>query len=126
LKACHGFCTDDDLVRIYNRAKIALGFGVQPTADFGTRPTFQVRLRDFEAPMCGTFYLTEHQEELAEFFEIGREIETFRSQDELLDKARFYLAHDEPRERIRRAGHARALRDHTWQNRMTAVLKALS
>jgi spore maturation protein CgeB len=126
LKASHGFCLDEELVRIYNRAKIVLGFGVQPTADFQSKPVYQVRLRDFEAPMCGAFYLTEHQDELSEFFEIGREIETFRSQAELLDKARFYLSNDEARDRIRHAGHARALRDHTWQQRLTMVLSHLS
>jgi spore maturation protein CgeB len=106
------------MVAVYNRAKIALGFGVVGAADFRERPVYQVRLRDFEAPMCGTFYLTEHQDELAEFFDIGREIETFRTQAELIDKARYYLAHDEAREKVRRAGRERAQRDHTWQKRL--------
>ncbi len=54
---CHGFVSDTDMVRIYNRAKIALGFGVVSSQDYQSRPRYQIRLRDFEAPMCGTFYL---------------------------------------------------------------------
>ena len=124
--ACHGFCTDQEMVSLYNRAKIALGFGAVASANFQKQPIYQVRLRDFEAPMCGTFYLTEHQEELSEFFEIGREIETFHTEAELVDKARFYLTHDEAREKIRRAGHDRARRDHTWQKRLTWALGQVS
>jgi hypothetical protein len=123
--SCHGFCTDQDMVTLYNRAKVALGFGTVASADFQKQPIYQVRLRDFEAPMCGTFYLTEHQPELAEFFDIGREIETFQTEAELVDKARFYLQHEEAREKIRRAGHDRALRDHTWQKRLASVLSQL-
>jgi spore maturation protein CgeB len=123
--SCHGFCTDQEMVAIYNRAKIALGFGAVASADFQKHPIYQVRLRDFEAPMCGAFYLTEHQPELAEFFEIGREIETFHTEAELVDKARYYLQHEDAREKIRQAGHERARRDHTWQKRLTWALTDL-
>ena len=85
----------------------------------------QIRLRDFEVPMSGGFYLVEHQEELREFFEIGREIETYRSREELLDKISFYLGHDAERERIRRAGRERCLRDHTWQRRFDAAFREI-
>ena len=36
-----------------------------------------MRLRDFEVPMSGGFYLVEAMEELADFFVPGREIETY-------------------------------------------------
>ena len=121
---CHGFVTDKAMVEIYNRAKIALGFGVVSAGDFRERPRYQIRLRDFEAPMCGTFYLMEHQEEIRDFFRIGEEIDTFRGAAELVDKVRFYLKNDAARDRIRRAGHARAQRDHTWQKRLTDALTA--
>jgi spore maturation protein CgeB len=120
-RASHGFCSDAEMVRLYNRAKIALGFGVVAAQ----KQIYQVRLRDFEAPMCGTFYLTEHQDELSEFFEIGREIETFKAPAELVDKVSYYLSHEEARETIRRAGHARARRDHTWQKRLTDAFAQL-
>jgi len=76
-----------------------------------------VRLRDFEAPMCRVCYLTGHTEEIAQFYEIGAEIDTYRSEPELIDKVRFYLAHPETAEKMREAGYRRALRDHTWVRR---------
>jgi spore maturation protein CgeB len=76
-------------------------------------------------PMSGRFYLVEHLDELGEFFEIGKEIETYRSREELLDKIRFYLAHDAERERIGQAARARCLRDHTWERRFADVFKTI-
>jgi spore maturation protein CgeB len=75
--------------------------------------------------MSGALYLTEHQAELAEYFSIGREMLTYTDRDDLLDKARFFLAHPESAERIRRAGHERALREHTWQHRFNELFDLL-
>jgi spore maturation protein CgeB len=76
-----------------------------------------VRLRDFEAPMCRTCYLTGHTDEIAEFYDIGKEIDTYRTPGELVDKTKFYLNDREAAERLRAAGYARARRDHTWVRR---------
>jgi hypothetical protein len=84
-----------------------------------------VRLRDFEAPMCGACYLTGHTDEITEFYEVGQEIDTYRSAGELVDKARFYLAHPQAAARLREAGHRRALRDHTWQRRFGQLFRAV-
>ena len=84
----------------------------------------EVRLRDFEAPMCGAFYLVEHMRELADFFEEDKEMVFYRDARELVDKARFYLANDAPRERIALAGRRRALAEHTWQHRFRAAFRA--
>jgi spore maturation protein CgeB len=115
---------DEDLVRLYSRSKISLGFGVVGDTHLGA-PRFQVRLRDFEAPMSGACYLTQHVDELAEYYRIGEEIDTFRDRDELLDKARFYLERPERAEALRRAGRKRALRDHTWQARFGKLFREL-
>jgi spore maturation protein CgeB len=109
--------SDEDMVRLYSRAKINLGFsGCGETHLNGDR-IVQVRLRDFEVPMSGGFYLVEYMEELEEFYEIGKEIACYRDADDLADQIKYYLAHDDEREQIRRAGRARCLRDHTWQKR---------
>jgi spore maturation protein CgeB len=116
---------DAQMVEVFSRSKINLGFStVGETARTG-RPIFQVRLRDFEVPMAGGFYLTQYQPELEEFFEFGREIECFRTKEELVDKARYYLAPEgaAEREAIRRRGFERARRDHTWHQRLTDAFR---
>jgi spore maturation protein CgeB len=85
-----------------------------------------VRLRDFEAPMSRTCYLTGYTEEIAQFYELGREIDTYRSTDELVDKARFYLANPDLAESMRQAGYERALRDHTWRRRFEQLFGKLN
>jgi hypothetical protein len=76
-----------------------------------------VRLRDFEAPMCSTCYVTGHTDEIEEFYEVGTEIDTYRTREELVEKVRYYLAHPDAAERMREAGYQRARRDHTWECR---------
>jgi hypothetical protein len=83
----------------------------------GSRLIPHVRLRDFEGPMCGVCYLTGYTEEIREFYELGREIETYREPSELIDKARFYLANTVAAAKLGEAGLRRARRDHTWQRR---------
>lgn len=122
--AVGGVLSDRALVELYSRARINLGFATVGETHTATRIT-QVRLRDFEVPMSGGFYLTEHSDELAGFFTPGVEIETWRTRDELLDKCRYYLAHDGERRRIAAAGRARALREHTWGHRFTAAFREM-
>ena len=85
-----------------------------------------VRLRDFEAPMCRTCHLTGHTDEITEFYEVGKEIDTYRSPSELVDKARFYLSHPEAAEQLRDAGFRRAVRDHTWKRRFEELFAKLA
>jgi spore maturation protein CgeB len=120
----HGPLDDDAYVKMYSQSRISLGFAKVAGALADGTFVKQVRLRDFEAPMSGAFYLAEFSSELADFFEPDREIVCFEDEDELVAKARFYLAHPDERERIRLAGHERALREHTWQARLTAAFAA--
>ncbi len=71
--------------------------------------------------MSGGFYIVEHMDELADFFDLRKEIVSYTSPDDLLKKIRHYLAHPAERETIRAAGHARALRDHSWHTRFTTA-----
>jgi len=84
-----------------------------------------VRLRDFEAPMSRTCYLTGYTEELSEFYDIGKEVDTYRTVEELVDKARFYLTNPVAAERLREAGFRRAVRDHTWRSRFQQLFRSI-
>ncbi len=124
--ALHGPVNDAEYVALFARSRINLGFLVLGDTHRTLRPLRQVRLREFEATMAGGFYLTGHLPELAELYELGREIETYRDRAELVDKCRFYLANDAARERVRASGHARARRDHTWERRFEALFAELA
>jgi len=108
---------DEEMVRLYSRARINLGFSACGETHRSGERIVQVRLRDFEVPMSGGFYLVESMEELEEFYEIGTEIACYDGPRDLADKIRYYLSHPDEREAIRQAGRARCLRDHTWHKR---------
>jgi hypothetical protein len=82
-----------------------------------------VRLRDFEAPMCGACYLTGHSDEIEEFYQVGKEIDTYSTENELIEKARFYLRKPESANSLRQAGLRRARRDHTWKRRFEQLFR---
>ncbi|MBV9580008.1 MAG: glycosyltransferase family 1 protein [Chloroflexi bacterium] len=114
-----------DLVRMFSQSRLSLGFATAGDSHLATRRLRHLRLREFEAPMSGALYLTEDQPELAEYFTPGRELLTYADRDDLLEQARFYLAHQELAERIRRAGLERARREHTWQHRFAELFLIL-
>lgn len=116
---------DDELVAMYSRSRISLGLSSCGETHRAAERILQVRLRDFEAPMSGAFYLVEAMDELAEFFEPDKEIVFYRDRHELVDKVRHYLAHPAEREAIRRAGLRRALAEHTWQHRFSKLFGSL-
>jgi SAM-dependent methyltransferase len=87
--------------------------------DLAGRQTANMRI--FEVTGGGVFLLTEHHENLREYFEPGVEIETFRDEREMLDKIRHYLAHPAEREAIARRGQERCLRDYSIERRAEAL-----
>jgi hypothetical protein len=111
----------EEMVRTWSRSRINLGFG----GVLGHKETYCLKGRDFEVPMSGGLYLTEHHEELAPFYDVGREIVTYTGFDDLLEKIRWLLSEPEQAEAIRRAGRARALREHTWEMRFERVFRLL-
>jgi spore maturation protein CgeB len=67
--------------------------------------------------MRGAFYLVERFDVLAVFFEPGWVVVLFEDDHDLADKAKYYLAHDSERNRIREAGLKRARSEHSWHRR---------
>jgi len=78
--------------------------------------------RSFEIPTTGAFMLAERSSEHALLFDEGEEIACFESADELVQKVRYYLSHDDHRVRIAAAGHRRLLAGHhTYQDRLREI-----
>jgi spore maturation protein CgeB len=113
--------SDTKMIKMYSRSKINLGFSSCGNTHKEKNRITQIRLRDFEVPMSGGFYLVEYMKELEEFFEIGKEIVCYKNKNDLVEKIKFYLNNDSEREKIRLAGRERCLRDHTWQKRFKKV-----
>jgi spore maturation protein CgeB len=116
----------EEICRIFSSHEVILNFSnVWADGRPGSSLIPHVRLRDFEAPMCRTCYLTGYTEEITEFYEPEKEIVTYRTREELVDKSRYYLAHPEEAESVREAGYRRALCDHTWVQRFKQLFAAI-
>jgi glycosyltransferase involved in cell wall biosynthesis len=92
-----GPLSKDDYVHALKGSKIGLCF-------VSTMNYNQTASRSFEITGCGSFLLAVRTPQHLEAFEEGVEAEFFGDHAELVEKARYYLQHDEERERIARAG----------------------
>lgn len=117
--------SDREMIQMYSRSKINLGFSSCGDTHQSDRRILQIRLRDFEVPMSGGFYMVEYMKELEEFFKIDREIVCYRDADDLLDKIKYYLTHEDERERIRLAGMQRVRQEHTWHKRFEMIFQQM-
>jgi spore maturation protein CgeB len=121
-----GAVSFDRQADIFSQCEVCLNFSnVWADGRPGSVLIPHVRLRDFEVPMCRSCYLTGHSDEIEEFYDIGREIETYRTKEELVSKVRFYLANQRAAEQLREAGYRRARRDHTWVRRFDQLFQAI-
>jgi len=123
-----GPCQDDDLPGIFRSSRINLGFsdtGWHGQNGIVQSGKLQCRLRDFEVPMAGGFYLTQKAPDHHIYYKIGEEIETWSEPAELTEKLAFYSRNLRAAERIREAGTKRALECHTWKHRFDRLFTKL-
>lgn len=71
---------------------------------------------------AGGFVLTNYCSETAELFEEDKEIVMFRTPEELMEKAAYYLAHDKERECIARAGCRKVLSCYTYEKKLKKLM----
>lgn len=84
-----------------------------------------VNPRTFEISACGTLQITDIRQDLTNFYVPGKEIETYSSERELIDKINHYLANEDQRSEIALQGLQRTLRDHTYRNRLIKMMSTL-
>ncbi len=79
-------------------------------------------MRVFEVMGTGSFLLTNWVPTIEEVFEDGKHLVLYRSLDEAVDKARYYLKHEDERQAIAQAGYEHVIKNHTIQNRVDVIL----
>lgn len=85
----------------------------------------QMKARVFEVNGCGSFQLSYYVEGLTQCYEGDREISIYNNPDDLVEKVKFYLAHEELRESIAKAGLLRTINEHTFTNRFKKIFKRM-
>lgn len=92
-------------VSYYQRAKI--GINVHNRGDY-TVGSYRL----FDLPANGVMQISDGGKYLNDFYSVGEEIESYQNVDELIDKIKYYLAHDDERNKIALNGFKRVQKDY--------------
>ena len=103
----------EEYVQIIQESRITLGINRYPSFYYPfSHPNTYSRMRDIEAPMMGACYLTEWTEGLEHLYELGKEIETYRTPEEMIEKIKMLNSDSWKRKKIRCQGQSKALTEH--------------
>lgn len=80
-------------------------------------------LRIWDILGCGGFCMTNFQAEIPDYFAVGEEIETYSSQEELLEKCAYYLEHERRRAEIAQQGYEKVRNCHTYPIRVSRMME---
>lgn len=104
-----------DMYRILSKAKVVLNIH----GDVAGNCAGNIRL--FEATGIGRCLITDWKENFSELFELEKEVVTYKSVEECIDKIKWLLKNPSEREKIAAAGQRKTLTEHTIEKRAKQV-----
>jgi len=113
----------EQLPVIYSKYSLSLSTVTARHTSQLNKPVDFILLRNFEIPMSGGLQICRYSDELASYFEEGKEIVFYRDERELIDKSHYYLneKHQSEKLSMKHAARKRAESEHTWYNRFEKV-----
>jgi hypothetical protein len=99
--------------------------GLNQGRDEQGRLASYLKFRDIEFPGYGCCYLTEHNEDVAAVFEVGREVLTYRSIWEASQLSREFSGELDRTRRIGAAARCRVMNEHVWSVRLRQLAERL-
>lgn len=105
-----------DMPLIFHKSKINLNITAKSIRS-------GLSLRIFDVLGCGGFLITNFQSELPDYFEIDKDLVTYESPQDLLDKCSYYLKHEDERIEIANNGYEKVKQFHTWDIRLVQLLQ---
>lgn len=114
-----GVSTLAEMPKVFHASRINLNITMRPIET-------GLSLRIWDVLGCAGFLITNYQAEIPEYFEIGKELETYETLEELEEKIRYYLSHEEERVEIAINGYEKVKNYHTYEKRLAQMLKLLT
>ena len=91
-------CPQDRYYEILKRSRIGINFSMSVSGH-------QLKARVFEVMHSGAMLLEERNDQIAVYFTEGMDYVAFSSEEEMVEKIRYYLQHEEERLAIARSGY---------------------
>ena len=107
-----------EMPKIFYLSKINLNFTSKPI-----RTGLPLRLWDILG--AGGFVLTNFQSEIPEYFEVGKDLDIYASEEELMEKIQYYLKHEKERQAIAESGYRKAKEQYSLELRVKQILKTV-
>lgn len=82
-----------------------------------------IPLRVFDILGAGGFLITNYQKEIEECFVAGKDLVVYESMDDLREKVKYYLEHEEERKIIAKSGHDKAAKCFSIEKQIDKILK---
>lgn len=117
----------EDMIAAYTEYSLSLSFTSYGNTDLLKKPLNVINLRNFEVPMCGGLQICRYSDEMASYFENGKEIVMYESTEEMVDKVKYYLnvvSQSEIAE-MKRCARKRAESEHSWKCRFDKLFNEL-
>lgn len=105
--------------------KVASWLSSSPPQASSSNLVEQIKGRNFEVPGCGGFLLSGNAENLEEYYARDKEVAVFEAEEDLVEKIRHYLNHEEERQGVAAQGYARTLGDHTYEHRFREIFQRI-
>lgn len=102
----------EEAADIYQKSKIVFNISIKD----------DLNMRTFEGMSAGAFMLTSWNVEVASVFEDGKHLVLYKTIDEAVEKAKYYIEHEEEREKIAKAGFEEVRAKHTFTHRARQIL----
>ncbi len=88
-------------------------------------PILHTHARPFELAGCGGFVISGYSEDIGDYYKENQEMVFYKTENELIEKIGYYLAHREERERIAKAAYERTIREHTYEARFRELFRQI-
>lgn len=126
----HGFIKFEDMIKVFNSSKINISTtGIVTDLLTELEPAVHKIKQNkgiiAQIALTKSFVLSEYASGIEQIFELGKEIEVFHDEEELLDKVKYYLAHEHEREVIALRGYQRALKDYDKDVAIPRIVKEI-
>lgn len=119
--------SDEEMVALYSNFALSLNIAELRDTGILKNPVNKVHLRSFEIPMSGGLQFVRYFDEMAEYFEDGKEIVFYRDEQDMIDKAKYYLdpKHATEIQSMKLAARKRSINEHTWTLRFNKLFTEL-